>query len=87
MTGNTTCCIWAVWVCSSAFTPLFESQWVEPYLRVGVNYLHKNFASAYGGNFVDDPRERRTGNRPMCGIPAGAHRIRTLLFRFRSVQV
>lgn len=37
------------------FTPLFESQWVEPYLRVGVNYLHKNFASAYGGNFVDDP--------------------------------
>lgn len=37
------------------FTPLFESQWVEPYLRVGVDYLHKNFASAYGGNFVDDP--------------------------------
>lgn len=37
------------------FTPLFESQWVEPYPRVGVNYLHKNFASACGGNFVDDP--------------------------------
>lgn len=28
---------------------------MEPYLRAGVNYLHKNFASAYGGNFVDDP--------------------------------
>lgn len=69
------------------FTPLFESQWVEPYLRVGVNYLHKNFASAYGGNLWTTPWERRTGNRPMCGIPMGAHRIRILLFRFRSVQV
>lgn len=37
------------------FTPLFKSQWVEPYLRVGVNYLHKNYSSVYGGNFVDDP--------------------------------
>ena len=37
------------------FTPLFKSKWVEPYLRVGVNYLHKDFTSVYGGNFVDDP--------------------------------
>ena len=37
------------------FTPLLRSQWVEPYLRVGVNYLHKDFASVYGGNFEDDP--------------------------------
>ncbi len=36
-------------------TPLFESKYVEPYLRVGINYLHKNFASAYSGNFADDP--------------------------------
>ena len=36
-------------------TPLFKSQWVEPYLRVGVNYLYKNYSSVYGGNFVDDP--------------------------------
>lgn len=37
------------------FTPLLRSQWVEPYLRVGVNYLHKDFASVYGSNFEDDP--------------------------------
>ena len=37
------------------FTPLFESKYVEPYLRVGINYLHKNFEANYAGKFVGDP--------------------------------
>lgn len=37
------------------FTPLLKSKWVEPYLRVGVNYLYKDFSSLYAGNFQDDP--------------------------------
>lgn len=37
------------------FTPLFKSQYVEPYLRAGINYLHKDFKSMYNGNFANDP--------------------------------
>lgn len=37
------------------FTPLFKSQYVEPYLRAGINYLHKDFNSMYNGNFANDP--------------------------------
>lgn len=36
-------------------SPLFNSQYVEPYLRVGVNYLHKDFQSVTSGVFKDDP--------------------------------
>lgn len=36
-------------------TPLFKSKYVEPYFRVGVNYLHKDFQSNYVGAFVNDP--------------------------------
>lgn len=36
-------------------SPLFHSKFVEPYLRVGVNYLYKDFASSYRGDFLNDP--------------------------------
>ncbi len=35
-------------------SPLFKSQYVEPYFRVGVNYLHKNFAANNAGSFDSD---------------------------------
>lgn len=35
-------------------SPMFNSQYVEPYLRVGVNYLHKDFQSLTSGVFKDD---------------------------------
>lgn len=35
-------------------SPLFHSQYVEPYLRVGINYLHKDFESLASGAFVND---------------------------------
>ncbi len=37
------------------FSPLFSSQYVEPYVRLGVNYLHKNFHTNYYGRFSGDP--------------------------------
>ncbi|NCC09326.1 MAG: OmpA family protein [Bacteroidia bacterium] len=36
-------------------SPLFKSQYVEPYLRVGANLLHKNFNTVSTGTFVNDP--------------------------------
>lgn len=36
-------------------SPMFKSKYVEPYLRVGVNYLHKDFDARFSGVFVDDP--------------------------------
>lgn len=36
-------------------SPLFRSRYVEPYLRVGVNYLYKDFESVYRGEFRNDP--------------------------------
>lgn len=36
-------------------TPLFKVKYVEPYLRAGVHYLHKNFAAYTSGTFTDDP--------------------------------
>ena len=35
-------------------SPLFKSKYVDPYLRVGVNYLYKDFATTYKGKFVGD---------------------------------
>lgn len=35
-------------------TPLFKSQYVEPYLRVGINYVNKNFSSVTKGGFEGD---------------------------------
>lgn len=35
-------------------SPFFRSQYVEPYLRVGVNYLYKNFSSVTAGGFSGD---------------------------------
>lgn len=35
-------------------SPLFKSKYVEPYLRVGMNYLYKDFKTIYTGGFVDD---------------------------------
>lgn len=35
-------------------SPLFESHWVEPYLRVGINYVHKDFDVVHTGKFKDD---------------------------------
>ena len=37
------------------FTPLLESRYVDPYLRVGINYLRKDFSSLYQGKFENDP--------------------------------
>lgn len=36
-------------------SPLFNSKYVEPYLRAGVYYLHKDFQTTYKGNFAGDP--------------------------------
>lgn len=36
-------------------SPLFKSQYVEPYLRVGANLLHKDFNTVSMGAFVNDP--------------------------------
>lgn len=36
-------------------SPLFNSKYVEPYLRVGANVLHKNFLTTGTGVFYDDP--------------------------------
>ena len=36
------------------FTPLLGTKFVEPYLRVGVNYLYKNFLTAYHCKFEGD---------------------------------
>ena len=35
-------------------SPLFKSHFVEPYLRVGGNYLYKNFSSPASGGFLGD---------------------------------
>lgn len=35
-------------------TPLFKSHYVEPYFRVGINYLYKDFASLQKGSFDGD---------------------------------
>lgn len=56
------------------FTPLFKSQWVEPYFRIGVNYLYKNFAVPYSGGFTNDPtgeahwRSSDTWNPKGCSL-------------------
>lgn len=36
-------------------SPLFKSKYVEPYLRVGGNVLHKNFLTTGTGVFYNDP--------------------------------
>lgn len=35
-------------------TPLLHSKYVEPFARVGISYLHKNFNSSYAGKFSGD---------------------------------
>lgn len=35
-------------------TPLLQSSYVEPYLRLGVNYMYRDFYTAYSGKFKDD---------------------------------
>lgn len=37
------------------FSPLFKSQYVEPYLRIGANYLYKDFSSITRAGFEGDP--------------------------------
>ena len=36
------------------FTPLIKSKYVEPYLRAGINYLHKDFQTVYEGKMPTD---------------------------------
>ena len=36
------------------FRPHLRNQWVEPYVRLGVNYYHKNFPTSYFGQFNGD---------------------------------
>lgn len=36
------------------FRPFVRSEWIQPYLRLGVNYFHKNFPTAYFGQFQGD---------------------------------
>ena len=38
-------------------SPLFKSQYVEPYLRVGANVLHQNFLTTGAGVFNNDPTD------------------------------
>ena len=35
-------------------TPLLQSRYVEPYLRLGINYLYRDFQTAYSGKFAND---------------------------------
>ncbi len=35
-------------------SPLFKSKYVEPYLRIGANYLRKDFSTITQGTFADD---------------------------------
>lgn len=35
-------------------TPLLQSSYVEPYLRLGINYLYRNFQTVYSGKFAND---------------------------------
>ncbi len=36
------------------FRPFVRSGWIQPYLRLGVNYYHKNFPTSYFGQFKGD---------------------------------
>lgn len=36
-------------------SPLFKSQYVEPFIRVGINYMHKDFNALSAGSFINDP--------------------------------
>ena len=36
------------------FRPFVRSEWVQPYLRIGVNWYHKNFPAYYFGRFDGD---------------------------------
>ena len=36
------------------FRPFISSEWVQPYLRLGINYYHKDFPTAYFGQFEGD---------------------------------
>lgn len=35
--------------------PFYKSQWIQPYLRAGLNYYTKDFPTSYYGTFVNDP--------------------------------
>lgn len=35
--------------------PFTGSRWIQPYLRLGLNYYHKNFSTRYFGQFDGDP--------------------------------
>ena len=35
-------------------SPLFRARWVDPYLRVGMNYVHKDFDIVHKGKFAND---------------------------------
>ncbi len=36
------------------FRPFVRSEWIQPYLRVGINCFHKSFPTAYFGQFEGD---------------------------------
>lgn len=36
------------------FRPFVRCEWIQPYFRLGVNYFHKNFPTAYFGRFKGD---------------------------------
>ncbi len=36
------------------FRPFVRSEWLQPYLRLGVNYFHKSFPTSYFGQFQGD---------------------------------
>ncbi len=36
------------------FRPFVRCEWIQPYFRLGVNYFHKNFSTAYFGQFNGD---------------------------------
>ena len=36
------------------FRPFVRCEWIQPYFRLGVNYFHKNFPTAYFGQFKGD---------------------------------
>lgn len=53
-------------------SPLFHSEYVEPYLRVGANYLYKDFRSLTTGTFKDDPTGQATWESSDVWNPNGS---------------
>lgn len=61
-------------------SPLFRSQYVEPYLRVGANYLHKDFHAVTAGTFEDDPTGQASWESSDVWNPKGSAKDKSSFF-------